>query len=173
MLQYKDHYRIKHCLIYIPQCRNKLTKMLTESYFASISGPPLANNTAIVRDAGVYEHTLHPNHATTAVLKKSSVPRNALAASATHVFAAQDDKSTVHVYTRPKGSQEAIVTFSERIRSVALQDDVLFLGTQEGRLIAWEVSSDTREQSNDDSPVKRIPSSANPFPLSRPAQAGK
>ncbi|KAH7037243.1 WD40-repeat-containing domain protein [Microdochium trichocladiopsis] len=112
--------------------------MITESYFASISGPPLANNTAIARDAGIYEHTLHPNHSTTAVLKKSSVPRNALAASPTHVFAAQDDKSTVHVYARPKGSQEAIVTFSERIRAVALQDDVLFLGTQEGRLIAWE-----------------------------------
>lgn len=116
--------------------------MLTESYLVSISGPPLANNTAIVRDAGIYEHTLHPNHATTAVLKKSSVPRNALAASPSHVFAAQDDKSTVHVYTRPKGSQEATVTFSERIRTVALQDDVLFLGTQEGRLIAWEVRPD-------------------------------
>ncbi|KAI1090070.1 putative ribosomal assembly complex component Ipi3 [Rostrohypoxylon terebratum] len=113
--------------------------MLTESYFVSVSGPPLANNTAIAKDAGIYEHTLHPSHSTTATLKKSSAPRNGLAVSDTHVFAAQEEKSTVHVYSRAKGNQEALVTFSERIRSIALQDDVLFLGTQEGRLIIWEI----------------------------------
>lgn len=114
--------------------------MLTESYFVSVAGPPLANNTAIAKDAGIYEHTLHPSHSTTATLKKSSAPRNGLAVSDTHIFAAQEEKSTVHVYPRAKGNQEALVTFSERIRSIALQDDVLFLGTQEGRLIIWEVS---------------------------------
>ncbi|KAL7621140.1 Pre-rRNA-processing protein ipi3 [Parahypoxylon ruwenzoriense] len=113
--------------------------MLTESYFVSVSGPPLANNTAIAKDAGIYEHTLHPSHSTASTFKKSTAPRNCLAVSDTHVFAAQDEKSTVHVYSRAKGNQEASVTFSERIRSVALLDDVLFLGSQEGRLIAWEV----------------------------------
>lgn len=113
--------------------------MLTESYFVSVSGPPLANNTAIPKDAGIYEHTLHPTHATSAVLKKSSAPSGGLAVSETHVFAVQQDKSTVHVYARPKGNQEAVVNFSERIRSVALSHDVLFLGTQEGRIIVWEV----------------------------------
>ncbi|KAI1641480.1 WD40-repeat-containing domain protein [Biscogniauxia mediterranea] len=113
--------------------------MLTESYFVSVAGPPLANNTAIAKDAGIYEHTLHPSHSTTGTLKKSSSPRNCLAVSNTHVFAAQEDKSTVHVYTRAKGNQEALVTFPERIRSLALLDDVLILGTQEGRLIVWEV----------------------------------
>ncbi|KAI0897397.1 putative ribosomal assembly complex component Ipi3 [Annulohypoxylon nitens] len=113
--------------------------MLTESYFVSVAGPPLTNNTAIVKDAGIYEHTLHPSHSTTATLKKSSAPRNGLAVSDTHIFAAQEEKSTVHVYSRAKGNQEALVTFSERIRSIALQDDVLFLGTQEGRLIIWEI----------------------------------
>ncbi|KAI0458106.1 WD40-repeat-containing domain protein [Xylaria acuta] len=113
--------------------------MLTESYFVSVSGPPLANNTAIPKDAGVYEHTLHPTHATSAVLKKSSAPGGGLALSDTHVFAVQQDKSTVHVYARPKGNQEAVVNFPERIRSVALSHDVLFLGTQEGRIIAWEL----------------------------------
>ncbi|KAI1500645.1 WD40-repeat-containing domain protein [Biscogniauxia marginata] len=113
--------------------------MLTESYFVSVAGPPLANNTAVAKDAGIYEHTLHPSHSTTSTLKKSSAPRNCLAVSDTHVFAAQEDKSTVHIYARPKGNQEALVTFPERIRSVALLDDVLILGTQEGRLIIWEV----------------------------------
>ncbi|KAF2963413.1 hypothetical protein GQX73_g10171 [Xylaria multiplex] len=113
--------------------------MLTESYFVSVSGPPLANNTAIPKDAGIYEHTLHPTHATSAVLKKSSVPSGGLALSDTHVFACQQDKSTVHVYVRPKGNQEAVVTFPERIRSIALHNDVLFLGTQEGRIIVWEL----------------------------------
>ncbi|RWA06511.1 hypothetical protein EKO27_g8592 [Xylaria grammica] len=113
--------------------------MLTESYFVSVSGPPLANNTAIPKDAGIYEHTLHPTHATSAVLKKSSVPNGGLAVSDTHVFAAQQDKSTVHVYVRPKGNQEAVVTLPERIRSIALSDDVLFVGTQEGRIMVWEL----------------------------------
>ncbi|TGJ81164.1 hypothetical protein E0Z10_g7610 [Xylaria hypoxylon] len=113
--------------------------MLTESYFVSVAGPQLANNTAIPKDAGIYEHTLHPTHATSAILKKSSVPSGGLALSDTHVFAAQQDKSTVHVYARPKGNQEAVVTFPERIRSIALSDDVLFLGTQEGRIIVWEL----------------------------------
>ncbi|KAK7946671.1 uncharacterized protein PG986_010992 [Apiospora aurea] len=113
--------------------------MLTEKYFASISGPPIANNTAIAKDIGIYEHTLHPSHSTTSTFKKSSVPRNSLAVSETHVFAAQDDKSTVHVYSRAKGNQESTVTFQERIRSVAFCDDVLVLGTAEGRVIVWEI----------------------------------
>ncbi|KAI8623124.1 WD domain-containing protein [Xylariaceae sp. FL1651] len=112
--------------------------MLTESYFVSVSGPPLSNNTAIPKDAGIYEHTLHPTHATSAILKKSSVPTGGLALSDTHVFAAQQDKSTVHVYSRAKGNQEAVVTFAERIRSITLLGDVLFIGTQEGRVIVWE-----------------------------------
>ncbi|KAI1076975.1 putative ribosomal assembly complex component Ipi3 [Whalleya microplaca] len=113
--------------------------MLTESYFTSISGPPLANNTAIAKDVGIYEQTLHPSHSTTNTFKKSSTPRNCLAVSDTHVFAAQEGKSTVHVYSRAKGNQEALVTFPERISSAVLLDDVLILGSQEGRLIVWEI----------------------------------
>ncbi|KAI5867616.1 WD40 repeat-like protein [Durotheca rogersii] len=113
--------------------------MLAESYLVSVSGPPLANNTAIPKDAGIYELTLHPSYATTNTFKRSTAPRNCLAASDTHIFAAQDEKSTVHVYSRSKGSQEALVTFPERISSVALLGDVLFLGSQEGRVIVWEI----------------------------------
>lgn len=113
--------------------------MLTGKYFAAVSGPPIANNTAIAKDVGIYERTLHPSDSTTATFKKSSVPCHSLAFSDSHVFAAQDDKSTIHVYSRAKGNQEATVTFHERIRSVVLSGDVLVLGTAEGRIILWEV----------------------------------
>jgi pre-rRNA-processing protein IPI3 len=113
--------------------------MLTERYFATVSGPPLSNNTAIAKDVGIYEHILHPSHSTASTFKKSSAPRNGLAISDTHVFAAQVDKSTVHVYSRDKGNQEATVTFQERIKSVALVGDVLILGTDQGRIMLWEV----------------------------------
>ncbi|KAI0130218.1 WD40-repeat-containing domain protein [Xylariales sp. AK1849] len=115
--------------------------MLTERYLVSISGPPISNNTAFAKDVGIYEHTLHPSHSTANTFKKSSVPRNCLAASDSHIFAAQDEKSTVHVYSRVKGNQEATVTFQERIRSVALQDEVLLLGTEQGRVIIWETGT--------------------------------
>ncbi|ORY67676.1 WD40-repeat-containing domain protein [Pseudomassariella vexata] len=113
--------------------------MLSENYFASVSGPPISNNTAIAKDVGIYGHTLHPSHSTTNTFKKSSVPRHCLAVSDTHVFAAQHEKSTVHVYSRIRGNQELTVTFQERIKSVVLQDDVLILGTAEGRIVLWEI----------------------------------
>ncbi|KAH6645841.1 WD40-repeat-containing domain protein [Truncatella angustata] len=112
--------------------------MLTERYFVSVSGAPLANNTAIAKDVGIYEHILHPSHSTANIFKKSSVPPRGLAVSDTHVFSAQDEKSTVHVYSRENGKQEAIVTLQERIKSVALQNDVLILGTDQGRIMVWE-----------------------------------
>jgi pre-rRNA-processing protein IPI3 len=45
------------------------------------------------------------------------------------------------VYSRDKGNQEAIVPFPERIHSIALaaKDTVLLLGTESGRVLAWEV----------------------------------
>lgn len=47
----------------------------------------------------------------------------------------------MHVYSREKGNQEAIVPFPERIHSIALaaQDTILLLGTESGRILAWEV----------------------------------
>lgn len=113
--------------------------MLTERYFASISGPPITNNTAIAKDVGIYEHVLHPSHSTANTFKKTSAPANALAVSDTHVFSAQDGKSTVHIYSREKGNQEATVTFQEKIKSLVLLGDVLLLGTDQGRIIVWEV----------------------------------
>ena len=65
---------------------------------------------------------------------------NALAANSTHIFAAQAEKAVVHVYSKERGNQEALISFQERIHSLAMiADEVLVLGTAEGRVILWEV----------------------------------
>jgi pre-rRNA-processing protein IPI3 len=114
--------------------------MLSEEIFSSICGPPIAANTAVSKDVGIYGHSLSPSWAVKATFKKSSTSSHCLAVNETHIFAAQDQKAQVHVYSRLRGNQEALVAFPERIRSLALVNDVLILGTSEGRLILWEVS---------------------------------
>ncbi|KAH7161226.1 WD40-repeat-containing domain protein [Dactylonectria macrodidyma] len=113
--------------------------MLSQDFISAICGPPLAANTAISKDVGIYSHALTPSHAVKATFKKSSTPVNGLAVSDTHIFAAQDQKAHVHVYSRLRGNQEALVPFPERIRSLTLAGQVLVLGTAEGRLFLWEV----------------------------------
>lgn len=113
--------------------------MLSDELFSSVCGPPIAANTAISKDVGIYAHTLTPTWAVKASFKKSSAPVHCLALSDSHVYAAQDQKAHVHVYSRARGNQEALVPFQERIRCIALAGDVLVLGTAEGRLILWEV----------------------------------
>jgi pre-rRNA-processing protein IPI3 len=114
--------------------------MLSEVFLTSVSGPPIAANTAVSKDVGIYTHTLSPSVAVKSTFKKSSCPRHGLAASATHIFAAQDQKAHVHVYSRARGNQEALVPFAERIRSLTLVGNILVVGTIEGRLILWDVS---------------------------------
>ncbi len=113
--------------------------MLVEEFFSAISGPPLASNTAVAKDVGVYAHVLRPNYSIQATFKKSSTTPHGLAASDTHVFAAQHDKAAIHVYSRLRGNQEAFVPLSERVRCVALAGDVLVVGTADGRILLWEV----------------------------------
>jgi pre-rRNA-processing protein IPI3 len=115
--------------------------MLHEDFFSSVCGPPIAANTAVSKDVGIYAHSLSPLYAVKSTFKKSSTLPNCLAVSDTHVFAAQNEKAHVHVYSRIRGNQEALVPFPEQIRSLALLDDVLVLGTAEGRLILWEVNT--------------------------------
>ena len=115
--------------------------MLTEHLVASISAQTKPN-TGITKDAGIFVHEYQPLAAQRHVFKKSATAQNGLAVSREHVFAAQDGKAVVLVYSREKGNQEAIVPFPERIRSIALaaRDTVLLLGTESGRVLAWEVS---------------------------------
>ena len=114
--------------------------MLSEAFITSIRAQPKSTNTAIAKDVGIYVHELHPTPTQKFSFKKSSTPVNALAATSTHIFAAQADKAVVHVYSKERGNQEALISFPERIHSLALVcERVLVLGTAEGRVILWEV----------------------------------
>lgn len=115
--------------------------MLTEHFIASIAAQTKAN-TGITKDTGIFVHEFQPHAAQRHVFKKSASAPNGLAVSKSHIFAAQADKSLVHVYSREKGNQEAVVPFPERIHSIALaaKDTVLLLGTESGRILAWEVN---------------------------------
>ena len=113
--------------------------MLAEEFISCVSGAPIAANTAVSRDVGIYVHSLQPSVAVRSTFKKSAAPSNGVAFSETHVFAAQTDKAHVHVYSRVKGNMEALVSFPERIRCLGMAGDVLLLGTAEGRLVLWEV----------------------------------
>jgi pre-rRNA-processing protein IPI3 len=118
--------------------------MLTEQFVAAISASTKPN-TGVLKDAGIFVHEFQPLAAQRHVLKKSATAPNGIAVSATHIFAAQSEKAVVHVYSREKGNQEALVPFPERIHSIALaaHDSVLLLGTESGRVLAWEVRRST------------------------------
>lgn len=127
----------KHCrFTFVPAA------MLTEQFVASISAQTKAN-TGVTKDAGIFLHEFQPLAAQRHVFKKSATAQNGLTVSSSHIFAAQADKAVVHVYSREKGNQEAVVPFPERIHSIALaaKDTVLLLGTESGRVLAWEVCS--------------------------------
>ncbi|KAE8835396.1 hypothetical protein HRS9122_07666 [Pyrenophora teres f. teres] len=115
--------------------------MLTEQFVAAISASTKPN-TGVTKDAGIFIHEFQPLVAQRHVFKKSATAPNGVAVSSSHIFAAQSEKAIVHVYSREKGNQEALVPFPERIHSIALaaQDSVLLLGTESGRILAWEVS---------------------------------
>ncbi|KAF1934011.1 WD40 repeat-like protein [Didymella exigua CBS 183.55] len=116
--------------------------MLTEQFVAAISGSTKPN-TGVTKDQGIFIHEFQPLAAQRNVFKKSATAQNGIAMSSTHIFAAQTEKAIVHVYSREKGNQEAIVPFPERIHSIALtaQDTVLLLGGESGRVLAWEICS--------------------------------
>lgn len=117
--------------------------MLIESCIAStlISDK---TTTKVIKDASISHYDFQPLQALKASFKKSSTQKNCLAVSASHIFAAQADKSVVHVYSRDRGNQEVVVPFHDRIRSITLAADedgggVLALGTESGGVIFWEV----------------------------------
>ncbi|KAL8794745.1 MAG: hypothetical protein Q9195_002699 [Heterodermia aff. obscurata] len=121
--------------------------MLTESFIVSTLNPSKQAQTSHSKDLGIHLHEYQPNPSLKSSLKKSSTQPNCLAASASHIFAAQSEKAVVHVYNRELGNQEAIVPFPERIRSLAFAGDteqdvgVLVLGTEAGGLVLWELAT--------------------------------
>ena len=115
--------------------------MLTESFIVSTlnSEKPSKNITP-----GVHVYDFQPLPALKSTFKKSSTNTNSLAVSPSHVFAAQEDKAVIHVYSRDRNNQEAVVPFPEKIRSLVLAGEsdgagTLILGTEGGRVILWEV----------------------------------
>ena len=115
--------------------------MLTENFITSIRAQQKIANTAISKDVGIYVHTLNPSHTVKSSFKKSSTAPNGLATTSTHVFAAQVDKAVIHVYSKEKSNQEALISFPERIHSLAtVGENVVVVGTAEGRIILWDVS---------------------------------
>ena len=117
--------------------------MLIESFIASTLRSEKAT-AKVNKDASIHHYDFQPLQASKASFKKSSTNQNCLAVSASHIFAAQADKSVIHVYNRDRGNQEVVVPFHDRIRSIALAADadgagVLVLGTEGGSVILWEV----------------------------------
>ena len=118
--------------------------MLTESYIACIGSPdkPVAHSS--YKDAGIFVNQFQPTAGLTATFKKSVTKPNCLAVTSTHIFTAQAGKAVVHIYSRARGNQEALVPFADRLSSVALVGQlegpgILVLGTESGRVILWEV----------------------------------
>ena len=115
--------------------------MLTESFIASTLNPEKASNSVT---AGVHYYDFQPLPALRSSFKKSSTNTSCLAVSPSHIFAAQADKAVIHVYSRERNNQEAIVPFPEKILSIVLAGEsdgagTLILGTEGGRVILWEV----------------------------------
>lgn len=118
--------------------------MLIECFVASTRAVEKKANATSTKDIGIYLHEYQPNPSLKSYFKKSSTQPNCIAANATHIFAAQADKSAVHVYNKDRNNHEAIVPFQEQITCLALAGQyegagTLVMGTQGGRLILWEV----------------------------------
>ncbi|KAL8975393.1 MAG: hypothetical protein Q9197_000374 [Variospora fuerteventurae] len=120
--------------------------MLIESFVASTRAVEKKANATTAKDIGIYLHEYQPNPSLKSYFKKSSTQPNCVAANATHIFAAQADKSAVHVYNKDRNNHEAIVPFQEQITCLALAGQyegagTLVMGTQGGRLILWELAT--------------------------------
>lgn len=119
--------------------------MLTESFLVSTLAPDKSSHNSVSKDVGIHQYEFQPIPTLRSSYKKSSTNSHCLAVSPSHIFAAQAEKAVVHVYSRERGNQEAVVPFSERIRSIALCGHadgagVLVLGTEGGRVMLWEVA---------------------------------
>ncbi|KAF2148844.1 WD40 repeat-like protein [Myriangium duriaei CBS 260.36] len=114
--------------------------MLASTLLASIS-QRTSTSTTHSKDASIFELSFQPPSAIPrSVLKKSSTPPRALAASSTHIFAAQADKAALHIYARDSGLQQTLVPLRERATALTCARDgaLVVLGTEGGSLVLWE-----------------------------------
>lgn len=121
------------------------SNMLTESFVAATlaANKPSQHLSAALRDVGIVLQEIQPQAILRHGYKRSSVSTQCLAVSRSHIFAAQTGKAVINVYSREKGNQESTVPFPERIRSIVYANgpEILILGTEEGKLILWEVGT--------------------------------
>jgi len=119
--------------------------MLTESFIAATETvkPSAAHLSSNLKDVGIFLHEYQPQCMIRQGFKKSSVAKNCLVSSSTHVFAAQAGKAVVNVYSIEKGNQEATVPFPQKISSLTYAEKaaIVILGTQDGKLMLWEVAT--------------------------------
>lgn len=115
--------------------------MLSENFVVSTkSANTVGEHTAKFDGLQVYEY--QPQVTPRKSYKNSSCEINSVGLSKTHIFAAQAGKSTVHVYNRFTGRQDATVAFQRKITSIAVtwtDFPVVVLGTDDGSLVLWEV----------------------------------
>ena len=121
--------------------------MLTESFVAATRTEDKATGNA---PSAICFHEFQPLAALKTTFKKSSSKSNCVAVSSTHIFASQADKAVINVYSRERNNLEATVPFPERITCLTLighkdGGGILALGTEGGRLILWEVTTETAE----------------------------
>lgn len=119
--------------------------MLTESFITATltANKAVAHASAALKDVGIFLHEFQPQSAFRHGYKKSSSQPSCVAVGDSHIFAAQADKAVINVYSRERGNQEATIPFPVRIHSLVFAQGaaILVLGTDDGRLILWEVAT--------------------------------
>jgi pre-rRNA-processing protein IPI3 len=119
--------------------------MLTESFIAATltASKPSQHLSSALKDVGIFLHEFQPQLTPRHGFKKSSVQPQCLAVSDSHIFAAQAEKAVINVYSREKGNHEATVPIPDQITSLAFADGaaLLVIGTEQGKLILWEVAT--------------------------------
>lgn len=115
--------------------------MLNEQVVISTFRPTPDTSSAAATEPAISVYDLH-TFSQTAVFKRSTTAKNCLAITDSHLFAAQSDKAVVNIYNREKGNLETTVPFKEKFTVLeAGSKEIIAGGTEDGRLILWEVCS--------------------------------
>ncbi|KAI9889519.1 MAG: Pre-rRNA-processing protein ipi3 [Vezdaea aestivalis] len=125
----------------------KLTELIATATSGPASVKPGSSSTSL-KGATIQILSVHnASHARETFKNCCAVP-GGLAVSSSHVFAAQKDKAVVHVYSRSKRNQETLAILPERVTCLTFVGEeadggvgVLIVGTEEGRIVLWQVAT--------------------------------
>ncbi|KAL8762554.1 MAG: hypothetical protein Q9184_001462 [Pyrenodesmia sp. 2 TL-2023] len=115
--------------------------MLTESFIISTRSLEKRTNATTAKDLGIHVYEYQPNPSLKSSFKKSSVQPNCLAVNATHIFAAQADKSVIHLATgRQISTPQAHL---QPVTCLAVDPTLNFLisGSLDSNLHVWSIVS--------------------------------